>query len=247
MDATALVLSDLHYPFADQAYISIATKLIKQLQPDHLIQLGDALDFSAISSYLKEVGHESRIEDELAQYNSQLDKWQKIMKRGSYFRQLEGNHSARLAKYIAKHCRDLHGIVGTIPELLRFKERSLASNIKYVWHPYNKWDSCRIGDVYFHHGFYFDKNVAANNLTRYGVKFVQGHAHRYSYAADGDIWSVCLGHGSDARKTAHINAPNQWQQAMAVVTIIDGVGSIEPILVNNGKAVFRGQAISGKA
>lgn len=37
---SAIVLSDLHYPYHDPKYVNIATKLIKLLKPDHVIGLG---------------------------------------------------------------------------------------------------------------------------------------------------------------------------------------------------------------
>jgi len=244
MNCVAVVLSDLHYNYHDPKYINIATKLIKQLNPDHVIQGGDALDASGISSYLKPVDKEARLFHEIEAYNEQLDEWQSIMKKGSYFHQLEGNHSERLHRYVAKNCREIHEIIKPIPELLRLKERS-KNGVKFIWHPLNQWDSCQIGDVYFHHGTYFDKHIAVSNLTRYGVKFVQFHAHRFAYASDGKIWSACLGHGSDPRKTAHIHAPNTWQQCIGVVTWVKGKGSLEPILISNGECVFRGKIITG--
>jgi hypothetical protein len=242
MERTALVLSDLHYPHVDPKYISIATSLIKYLKPDYVIQCGDALDASTISSYTQNPKITNRLIDEIEAYRKQLDVWQKIMVPGSVFHQLEGNHSERLQRFVAKNCKEIHQLVNDIPTMLGFKERN-KGGVKFVWHPLYKWDSCKIGDVVFHHGTYYDKNLAVTNLTRYpGVNFCQGHAHRYSHAAANGFWSVSLGHGSLAHKTAHIHAPNTtWQQAMGVVTFISGKGHFEPILVNNGKAVFRGK------
>ncbi len=242
MDAVAVVLSDLHYNYHDPKYISIATKLIKQLKPDHVIQGGDALDASGISSYLKPADKQIRFFNEIEAYNEQLDEWQAVMKKGSYFHQLEGNHTERLTRFISKNCREIHELIKPIPELLRLKERS-KSGVKFIWHPLNQYDSCQIGDVTFHHGTYFDKNIAVSNLTRYPMKFIQFHAHRFAFASNGKYWSACLGHGSDAKKTAHINAPNDWQQCIGVVTWLNGKGSLEPILVNNGEAIFRGKVI----
>lgn len=244
MNVTALVISDLHYNYQCPKYVNIATKLIKQLKPDHVIQLGDALDAATISSYSQNPANENTFKKEIDAYNLQLDIWQSAMKKGSTFHQLEGNHSERLARFVAKNCREVHDIVKTVPELLKLKERC-KSGVKFIWHPLKVWDSCKIFDVYFHHGQYFDKNLATSNLDRYNVKFVQGHSHRYAHAANGKIWSVSLGHGSIARKTAHIIAPNSWQNALGVVTFIDGKGHFEPILVNNGIACFRGKLIKG--
>lgn len=237
----AICLSDLHYPYHCPKYISIATQLIKALKPDHVIQLGDALDAASISTYLQHPATKSNLIHEIELYNEQLDRWQKIMKKGSSFHQLEGNHCERLTRYISRNCRDIHEFVKPIPELLKLKERSIESGVRFIWHPLKFWNHCKIHDVVFHHGTYFDKNIATSNLQRYGVKFIQGHSHRYAHASDGKVWSVSLGHGSIAEKTSHIHAPNTWQQAIGVVTFIKGKGHFEPMLINNGEGVFRGK------
>lgn len=239
---SALVLSDLHYPWQDDRYIKIANKIIKLIKPDHVIQVGDALDASGISSYLQDPSKESRLISEIDQYNKQLDYWASIMKKGSIFHQLEGNHSQRLQRYLAKNCKEIHEIIPKIPDLLKIKERSKGP-VKFKWHPLSDWRSCKIGDAYIHHGIYYDKNLAVSNLTRYGVKFIQGHSHRFQTAYDGKIWSVSLGHGSLADKTAHMPSPNSWQQAMGIVWVDKGKSHFEPILINEGVTCFRGKII----
>lgn len=245
MKSTALLFSDLHFPYADKKYLSIGTQLIKKFKPDHVLQCGDALDFSGISTYLTHPKNESKIFAEIEAYNQQLDIWQSAMKKGSTFHQLEGNHTERIQRYVSKNCREIHEIVRPIPELLKFEQRS-KSGVKFIWHPLSKWDHCRIHDVIIHHGTFYDKNLAVSNLTRYqGVKFVQAHSHRYQTAYANGIWSATIGHGSMADKTNHIPGPCQWQQGMAFITFINGKGHFEPIIVQNGMAVFRGEQYKG--
>lgn len=246
MNKVAIVLSDLHYPYQDKKYISIATQLIRDLKPDYVIQCGDALDAGGISTYLQDPNKESRLIDEIKAYSDQLDIWQRMMKNGSEFHQLQGNHCQRLDRIIAKDCRAIHELVKTIPDLLGFKERNADGKVKFFWHPLKKWNSCKIHDVIIHHGVYFDTNLAVSNLKRYpGIKFLQGHAHRYMHAAANGVWSVSLGHGSDASKTAHVAAPHTWQQALGVITFVNGRGHFEPLIVQNGVAVFRGEQYKG--
>lgn len=241
MIETALVIPDLHCDKHDKKFIRLVTQLIRNLKPNYVIQLGDAMDFSTISTYLNSADSQDCIMKDIAAYNLVLDEWQAAMMPGSAFHQLEGNHCERAGRYIARNCRAIHELVKPIPEMLKFKERS-RSKIKFYWHKYHEWDSCKIHDVNIFHGTYFDKHVAVNNLDRYkSMKTIQGHSHRFSYAADGKVWSVSLGHGSDAQKTAHIPAPNTWQQAIGVITFVKGKGHFEPILVTNGEGVFRGQ------
>lgn len=246
MDQVALCIADLHFNYASPAYLSVTTQLIKLLKPDYVIGMGDAVDAGSISSYLQDPRITTRLWDEIEAYNKQLDIWQSVMKKGSTFHQLEGNHSERASRFIAKNCREIHEIVKPFPELLKLKERS-KSHVKFVWHPLKVWDHCKIHDVVFHHGVYFDKNLAVSNLTRYsGTKFLQAHSHRYLTAYAGDLWCASIGHGSDARKTNHISGPCSWTMGLGIVNFHKGKGHLEPIIVtSDGIACFRGKFIKG--
>jgi hypothetical protein len=245
MIETAVVIPDIHCDRQDAKFINIATQLIRKLRPKYVIQLGDAMDLSTISTYLTSADSTDCIMKDIAAYNKILDQWQAAMPDGCVFHQLEGNHCARAQKFLARNCRQMHKLFKPISEMLKLKERS-KSGKKFIWHPYDKWDSCKIYDVIFHHGTYFDKNLAVSNLTRYQcIKFVQGHSHRYQHAAANGFWSVSLGHGSEASKTAHIAAPNTWQQSLGVITFVDRRGHFEPLIVHNGMGVFRGEVYKG--
>lgn len=245
MIETAVVIPDLHCDKQDPKFINIATQLIRKLRPKYVIQCGDAMDFSTISTYLTAADSTDCIMKDIDAYNKILDQWQAAMPDGSVFHQLEGNHCARAEKMLARNCRQMHKLFKPIPEMLKLKERC-KSGKRFVWHKYSDWDSCKIHDVIIHHGVYFDTNLAISNLKRYpGIKFVQGHSHRYQHAAANGVWSVSLGHGSEAAKTAHIAAPHTWQQALGVLTFVNGKGHFEPIIVQNGLAVFRGEQYKG--
>lgn len=245
MIETAVVIPDLHCDKHDNKFINISIQLIRKLRPKYVVQCGDAMDFSTISSYVNPVDSTDCIMKDINAYNKILDMWQAAMPDGSVFHQIEGNHSERAGRFLAKNCRQIHKLVKSIPEMLKLKERS-KGKIKFYWHKYHEWNSCKIHDVHIFHGTYFDKHVAVNNLDRYKcLKSVQGHSHRFQYAADGKVWAVSLGHGSDASKTAHIPAPNVWQQAIGVITFVDGKGHFEPLIINNGMGVFRGEMYKG--
>lgn len=245
MIETAVVIPDIHCDKHDAKFVNIATQLIRKLRPKYVIQCGDAMDLSTISTYLTAADSKDCVMKDIAAYNKILDQWQAAMPDGSVFHQLQGNHCVRAEKFLARNCRAMHQLFKPIPEMLRLKERS-KSGKKFVWHSYDKWDSCKIHDVIIHHGVFFDTAIAVSNLKRYpGIKFLQGHAHRYMHAAANGIWSVSLGHGSDASKTAHVAAPHAWQQALGVITFVNGKGHFEPLIVQNGVAVFRGEQYKG--
>lgn len=239
MNNSWVVLPDLHHPVEDPLFIDLSEELIRIVRPIGLIQTGDAVDFPQISSYPKDPTKVNTVYEDLMRYSEQIDRWSRF-KSLKFFYQLEGNHCARLQRFISTKAPEIHALIKTVPDVLEFPERNRSGQIRYKWFPYAQWDACRVNDVVIHHGFYFDRHLAVNNLKRYGVKFIQGHSHRFQYASDGKIWSVSLGHGSDPKKTSHMPTPSDWQQAMGVLHVVNGKGHFEPVLVSGGKAIFRG-------
>lgn len=243
---TYLVLSDIHVPFHCPKYLNIALKIIKEYKLAGLAQLGDALDLFQVSSYDKDPARKNTVADDIAEWSHTLTRLCKNLPRGAEVHLIEGNHSTRLQRYIARHAKELHGIVPDLPKLLNLKAREQATGIKFKWHPYNKWNSCKIGDCVLMHGYYFNSHTAMTNLAKYRVNTISAHTHRFQWVSDGEHYAISLGHGSNELETAHQPTPTGWTQAMAVLTVNDdGKTSVEPIIVNNGKAVFRGKIIQG--
>ena len=243
---TYLVVPDIHVPYHDRKYLAIVDDAIKYLKPDGLVQLGDAIDFFQISSYDKDPARKNTVYEDIQMYADVLDRWGLLMPKGSVIHQLEGNHSDRLRRYVAKRAPEIHEIVPTLPAMLRFPERNKHGKQRWCWHPLSKWNHCRVGKTVYHHGVHFDKHTANNNLDRYckyGINFVQGHTHRAQMVSNGSHFSVTLGHGSDPDQTAHEPRPVDWQRALGVHTVWDTGEAFEVVYVNNNEALLRGKLV----
>lgn len=236
-----LVIPDIHIPFHDPRYLRIISKVISTIKPDGVIQLGDALDFFQISRFEKDPERINTIFDDIAIYKEILNSWEKLLPKGGELHQLQGNHCERLTRYVWSQAREISRAVKPLPELLNLK----SQKIKYRWHPLKNWTSCQIGDCVLHHGHYYNQHVAQANLTRYPTKLITGHTHRFQYVSNGEKFSATLGHGSNEALTAHTPTPTGWQQAFGILTLINGVTYLEPILVTNGKALVYGDLITG--
>jgi metallophosphoesterase superfamily enzyme len=237
----------LHYPFHDPQYIGLITKLIKKIQPDGVVQLGDFVDFHQISSYDKDPSRSGDIVEDLRLYAAQLDVWEQALPPGAEWRQLEGNHEDRLRRYVWRQAPELHKAIKSVPEILRFPERNKRGRCSYRWFGISNWKSCRIGDVALFHGHFFNEHTAAKMLGRYRTKAIQGHTHRYQVVSDGHLWAVTLGHGSNEAETAHSPVPPCWQQALGVLTVdSQGRGHFEGCLVERGATVFRGEVVCSR-
>lgn len=242
-----LVIPDLHYPFHCPQYISIVTKALRLLSKDDrfrgLIQLGDFVDWWQISSYDKDPSRKETALDDLQGYIKQMNEWSRIMPEGSIFHQLEGNHEFRLKRYVWRNAAQIADMVRPLDEMLGFPERNKVSKILYKWHEYSRWDSCKIGDTAFHHGFYFSQHVAAKCLQVYPCSIVFGHTHRIQHVEFNNKFATSLGHGSDAKKTAHTPTPNNWCKAFGVFHSVGSKGSIEVVSVRQNKAKLWGELL----
>ena len=242
---TYLVIPDVHIPFHCVTTTKLITKIIKEINPDGLVQLGDFSDCFQISSYDKDPERKNTLADDIDECNKILTIWASHLKSGAQVHLLEGNHEYRLSRYISRNCRELHGLVPDWPTLLKIKLRNETTNKKWVWHKYTKWDSCQIGDCTLMHGFYFNQHVAMTNLAKYRRNTISGHTHRVQHVFDGTNYAISLGHVSDEKQTAHQPTPTGWTKALAILHV-DNYGKtfVDVLPIVNGRVIVYGKAIS---
>lgn len=238
---THLVISDVHHSKHCLKYARLIELVIKKIKPNTVIQVGDFTDFSTLSKYVRDPRDKTTARDEIESYREQMLRWANLMPEGSTFHQICGNHDIRMIKTLWSKAPEMAELMGALSDMLGFRELNKIHKVKFVWHDYHDWNSCRIGDTVITHGFYYGKNLAVSNLDKYpGVNVVQGHSHRALLAYHGDRWAASIGHGSDENKTRHLPCPSGWTQCFAVLTEIDSKCSIELIPVNNGSCILRG-------
>lgn len=220
--------------------MKLITKVISKVKPYGIVQLGDAIDCFQISRYPKDPERVNTVFDDIQDYKYQLDAWLE-MHRGPFY-QLEGNHEARLSRFIWEHAPALNKMVRTIPELL-----GLNHKLGLKWFPISQWNACRIGDATLHHGVYYGRHLAVSGLDKYPTKFLCGHTHRAQIAYSGARFHATLGHGSDESMTAHNATPTGWTQAFGLLHDVNGICHLESFIVENGKCVLHGETISANA
>lgn len=243
---TYLIVPDIHVPYHCPKAVKLVTKILKETPTiNGMVLLGDFVDAFQISTYSKDPQRRNLLVDDINDFKFILNEWSRHLKDGSTIHILEGNHEARLSRYIANQARDLHGLVPDWPSLLGIDLRNKVGQHKWHWHPYFKWNSCQIGDCTFFHGFYFNEHVAMQCLKKYRTNCVFGHTHRLQYVFDGQHFACSLGHISNETETAHQPTPSGWQQAVGLLHV-DKLGktSLDIIPINKGKAVLYGKQIS---
>lgn len=206
----AAFLSDIHIPYHDEASVQSVMNFIKHKKPSEIILGGDIMDCYTISRYDKDPSRQFSIQDE-------LDKTFKFINTviksspNSKITYIEGNHEARLIKYLHKH-----------PELYHLRELRIdrllnlgTKGIKYV-------KDYTLNSFLFKHGDFAPKYSANKELDVEGTSGMSGHVHRIQEVTKTDrsgehTW-YSNGHLSDINHCDYISGAINWQQGFGYVT-----------------------------
>ncbi len=230
---------DFHKPFEDKNAISVAEKLIKDIQPDYIHDLGDIIDFYAISKFDKKPWLVANMQSELDLVAAMFKYHATIFNRSKIIYHL-GNHEDRLRRYlwsIAKELSQLRCL--ELPSLLNLKELGIDV-IDYE-------DGVLINDLFLAvHGNIVRKNsgyTARGMMEKHGGSGIAGHSHRLGshYKRDrfGEYgwWeNGCL---CDLDPD-YVQQPD-WQQGISVAEFLNGRFFVEQIPIIKGKCVYGGK------
>ena len=138
----SVVANDFHGQFRDKKVCKMFMNFLRREQPDTLVLNGDIVDFYSISKFDKDPARKTDLQDELNDsYNFLYDLREALPNAGIMY--IEGNHEARLRKYLWKKAKDLASLdVLKFGKLLGLKELDITYHEKYH----------KIGDLYFFHG-----------------------------------------------------------------------------------------------
>src|SRR5579872_5504044 len=165
-----LAIPDSHVPFHDRAAFSLMLDVASQFKPHTTVILGDLFDFYSVSRHDKDPLVDFKTwKDEMREVWGALDLIQKHCNSRSYVF-LEGNHEARLKKYIADRAPKLSGLYDT-RELLNIPK-------DWLWLPYGQGGHYKIGDMTFCHGARAGENPAASMVKKYRSDVCFGHTHK---------------------------------------------------------------------
>ncbi len=256
-------------PFHDDRAIDVALAIIREVQPDRVICLGDGIDFPAQSKYIQEPSWAMTTQhaiDRKHRYHADI----RAEAPGAEQDELEGNHDLRLARSIMVNAAHSFGLqranlpeswpVLTVPNLCRYDELGVTYHPGY---PANAiWLSDNLRCI---HGLKVKSagSTAAVVADDERVSTIFGHIHRielqhrtrqtrvgpkFTLAAspgclcrvDGAVPSVKGGIDLLGRP---LTSYENWQQGVAVATYEEGDGpfSLEMVPIHEGVAIYRGE------
>lgn len=191
---TTLILPDIQYPYHDAVVMKKIINVAEDIQPDAILQIGDAVDFPQVSQWNKGTAGEfsMTLQDHIDGFREDVLEPLRQVAPTAEITWLEGNHDLRVRDFVKKYAAPL-GVLRAleIPSLFSLDEL----NIEYKRGP------LRIGTntlaIHGHEAPGYASTASAWDLKftrRHGShkSFVFGHTHQpflttRSYGYDGKV------------------------------------------------------------
>lgn len=218
-------------------------KLIPEIKPDALVDLGDLMDFAAIGRFHK-IGHDSRltVKREIEWASDCLEEMVKLGPKRMKRKRTRGNHDQRFSGFFANRMPEMDGIKGTALE-------DHLPGWTCSWSIMVNGEECCLT-----HRWKSGLHGPFNNTLWAGVSYITGHQHKQQVYPltdlRGDRW------GCDAGTLASIwwphfrygeGKPHNWRSGFAVLRFVNGKLRIPEVLrvvdEASGLVEFRGNDI----
>jgi hypothetical protein len=177
-----MVISDLHVPDYDIKTLPLIYKFINFYKPDFIDILGDFINFTKISKFDQDPYYKTDLADEIKEAQGVLKQLVDTSKKANKDVEIslhEGNHEARVAKYLAKNAIQLADLtlddeyIISVPHLLELRKLGVK------WFPQERV-VVRHNTVFTHgtntrikSGF-----AAHANIDKFGLSGFSGHSHK---------------------------------------------------------------------
>lgn len=222
-----VVVSDTQYPWIDTTAERLVMDFIADEQPDQIIQIGDFADFYSLANFDKKISPSQRVhlEEEVTLSRAKLREWASLVPRKTRKKIVEGNHEARVARYLEQQGGEFFDLSElSVASLLRAEQ----AGWDYIG-PYGAGTWVGLpGGLWATHGDFARKwsaDSAQAHLLKYGHSVIHGHTHRLGafyqtlQGADGPrtLGAFEVGCLCSFSETPRASVMNDWQHGFAVV------------------------------
>jgi len=243
---TYIVTGDYHVPYVDESSVRVILDVTKNLNPEGFIILGDYMDMTPISHWLKnkkKILENKRMQFDYIAGNELLDEFDKVLSKKCDKRFFYGNHE-RWYYDLIEEMPALEGLLDPKIEL-RLKERGYT-----VYDVINHIE--RIGRLCFVHGIYHNQNYVKTHIDKFQTNVIHAdmHSPRFrcseSPARSIALVGYCLGCLCNLAPDYGQNRPNKWSHGFAVVYFYEnGYFDVDLKRIVEGKCVFNGKMYNG--
>lgn len=164
-----LAIGDTHFPFTDHYKLEKVYGIARELQPTHIIQIGDLYDLYTFSRFSRSVNLITP-KDELLKGKEQAARMWEVLRdcapKAARF-QLRGNHSHRIVKSLMARAPEFESLLeGPISDLTTFDG---VTDMK------SHRSEVEINGTLFVHGW---STTPGFHMNYFGQSVVCGHTHR---------------------------------------------------------------------
>lgn len=216
---TVVAVPDLHEPWSKKSAVKKLYDHIDRINPDHVIQLGDALDRFSFSRFAKHpIGMTP--EEEIDEGHQCLGRfWANVRLAAPKARliQLSGNHEARLVRACLER----------FPEALSLLSRAQGDfySFKGVETIHDHRHELEIGGVVYCHGWL---GALGAHMRYLGKPVVHGHTHRGGFVAESwhgrTIWELDCGYLGDKEAVPLMYGPTKTVKWVLGYGLVDRFG-----------------------
>lgn len=223
---SVMLIPDVQYPYHDHVALTKLLRVAKIHQPDHIVQIGDGIDFPQVSQWSKGTAGEyaETLQEHVDGFRADvLAPLREACPEGR-ITWIEGNHDLRLKEFVRKYAAPLRPLRALeLPALFGLDELS----IDYVRGP--KRVATNVYAVHGHESGGYSASASAWDLKfikRYGSdkSFVFGHTHQpflltRAYGYDGKVsprFTMNVGSVMDPVQASYVKDGSvSWQMSFA--------------------------------
>lgn len=239
-----LLLGCVHVPGHHQRMVQGICELIKDIQPEGLILMGDFLDLNSLS------GHDRgkftaikglTLDQEYKEGNKVMDKLLANLPKTAEKVYLYGNHEDRWNRYMSD-MQNAKAPIQSPEDALKLKERG--------FNVFTRWSSDYItlgNHLEIIHGQYYNTHCAKQHIDKFRGSVAFVHTHRVQMYVEGKTAGFNIGWAGDVNHPffnyAERGTKNQWQNGFALCTIDEkGDYFMQQIFCHNNKFYYNGKA-----
>jgi metallophosphoesterase superfamily enzyme len=233
---TAAVLGDLHFPHQDERAIALALNVIYELQPEEVFLNGDIMDMHQISRWGCSPERKLTLQQDLDRTRRFLVELRSAAPE-AFIHYLEGNHEARLGRYLQER-PEIHGLAALqLPALLGLE----GLQIGYTTVPYLEF-----GGWVVTHGDRVSSRAGATAqkmIDAYGTSGINNHVHRLAQVTRRQAMRemTWIENGCLCDLYPEYTAVADWKQGFTVLHWDGAQVWPEVVAIHAGKALYRGE------
>jgi|TARA_E500000305_G_scaffold100327_1_gene93131 hypothetical protein len=220
-----LIISDLHFPYAHKDSLPFLKAVKSWLKPDRVVNIGDEVDYHAISFHDKDPDLDNATQ-ELLKAREDIKKLEKLFPKMDLLHSNHGSLVFRKRKYYGLP----DYIIKDYPDILDVNKKNWKWHDKLILHD-------KYGSYYFVHNM--NKDPLKSSMA-IGMNFIQGHYHtdfqiKYWSSPEALKWGLSVGCLIDKDSLAFAySRVNIRRPILGCAYIEDGIPNLIPMVLEKG-------------